>query len=250
MADRERLDKLLVSKGIAETREKARAFILCGAVLVDGKKAGKAGTLVSKEASITVVESALPLGGRRFAGRGGLKLEPAMEFFGLDAAGRIAVDIGASTGGFTDCLLQRGAEKVYAIDVGYGQLAWNLRQDPRVVVMERTNIRNLDTGQLAGSADLIVIDVSFISLKKVLPKAMDLLKSDGKILALVKPQFEAGRGEVGKGGIVRDPETRLAAVEKIREFAEGIGLIMTGRLESPLPGRDGNVEYFLLLCPE
>jgi 23S rRNA (cytidine1920-2'-O)/16S rRNA (cytidine1409-2'-O)-methyltransferase len=247
LADRERLDRLLVEREIAESREKARAFILCGAVRVDGRRVDKAGALVPKDAEITLNREALPSGGKRFASRGGLKLDPALEAFGVEVAGRAAVDIGASTGGFTDCLLQRGASRVVAIDVGYGQLAWNLRKDPRVDVMERTNIRNLVAGPLAGAADLITIDVSFISLTKVLPKALELLKPDGRILALVKPQFEAGRGEVGRGGIVRDPARRLAAVEKIRAFARTLGLRNLGEMDSPLPGQDGNLEFFLLL---
>jgi 23S rRNA (cytidine1920-2'-O)/16S rRNA (cytidine1409-2'-O)-methyltransferase len=248
LSDRERLDKLLVDRGIADTREKARGYILCGAVRVDGKKVEKAGTRVSRGSTITLNESALPSGGRRFVGRGGLKLDPVMDAFGLEVAGREAVDIGASTGGFTDCLLQRGAARVVAIDVGYGQLAWKLRNDPRVTVLERTNIRHLDAGPLARTADLITIDVSFISLTKVFPKALELLKPDGRILALVKPQFEADRSAVGKGGIVRDPARRLAAVEKVRAFAETVGLATLGEMESPLPGQDGNIEYFLLLA--
>jgi len=244
---KERLDKLLVSIGLASNRQQARGLILSGAVLVAGKKVSKAGAMVSPAAPITLLKSALPYHGSRYVSRGGLKLEGALASFGIDPSGLIAVDVGASTGGFTDCLLQQGAKRVYAVDVGYGQLAWRLRQDPRVVVLERTHIRDLSPRQIPETADLVTIDVSFISLTHVLPKAMELIAPGGRILALVKPQFEVGRGGVGKGGIVRDPAKRQRAVEQIRNFAEGLGLRPEGVFESPVHGQDGNVEYFILL---
>jgi 23S rRNA (cytidine1920-2'-O)/16S rRNA (cytidine1409-2'-O)-methyltransferase len=247
---KERLDKLLVSLGLARSREQARGLILSGAVIVDGRTVSKVGTLVSTGAAITLRESALPQHGLRYVGRGGLKLEGALSAFEIHPDGWVAVDIGASTGGFTDCLLQHGAIRVYAVDVGYGQLAWRLRQDSRVVVLERTHIRDLSSHQIPERVDLVTIDVSFISLSLVLPKAAELVKPGGRILALVKPQFEVGRGEVGKGGIVRDPGKRKQAVERIRKLAEGLGLSSIGVYESPVKGRDGNIEYFILLKKE
>jgi 23S rRNA (cytidine1920-2'-O)/16S rRNA (cytidine1409-2'-O)-methyltransferase len=243
----ERLDKALVLRKMAESREKARSLILSGAVRVNGRKAVKAGTVVSDSDSVTIVTSRLPFGGRDFVSRGGLKLEEVLNAFPIDPAGWIAADVGASTGGFTDCLLQRGVVRVYAIDVGYGQLAWRLRQDPRVTLLERTHILKLDPGTIREKVDLVTIDVSFISLTKVLPKALELLKPGGTILPLVKPQFEAGRGQVGKGGIVRDPAKRAELVEKIRALAESLGLACLGSLEVSIHGHDGNVEFFLWL---
>jgi 23S rRNA (cytidine1920-2'-O)/16S rRNA (cytidine1409-2'-O)-methyltransferase len=232
---------------MAESREKAKGLILSGAVLVDGRKADKAGIRVSRSAKLTLAPSALPHHGLRYVGRGGLKLEAALEAFRLDPEGLVVVDLGASTGGFTDCLLQRGARRVYAVDVGYGQLAWRLRQDPRVVVLERTHVRDLTRDRIPEPADWVTIDLSFISLARILPKAMEFLKPGGLLLALVKPQFEVGRAGVGKGGIVRDPSKRSEAVGKVRRFAEGLGLGSGEPFECPVHGQDGNVEYFLLL---
>ena len=240
-----RLDRLLVEKGLAETRRIAQSLILSGAVLVNGQKVEKAGALVSETASVSIKKSALPFRGRRYVSRGGLKLEEAIDAFGFDPSHKVALDIGASTGGFTDCLLQKGAHRVYAVDVGYGQLAWRIRQDPRVIVLERTHILRMEPERLEEKPDLITIDVSFISLVKVLPRAVDLMKPNGDILALVKPQFEVGRGQVGKGGIVRDPQKREEAVRKICDVGENLGLKCLNILECSIHGQDGNVEFFL-----
>jgi 23S rRNA (cytidine1920-2'-O)/16S rRNA (cytidine1409-2'-O)-methyltransferase len=244
---KERLDKLLVAIGLAENRQKAKGLILSGAVLVDGEKVEKAGALVSIISPITLKESVLPYHGHPYVSRGGLKLEKALEAFNLDTKGKVVMDVGASTGGFTDCLLQRGAKRVYAVDVGYGQLAWRLRQDPRVVNLERTHILKLSLSLLPEAMDLITIDVSFISLTRVLPKTLEFLKPGGEILALIKPQFEVGRNGIGKGGIVRDLTKRQQAVKRIRDFTGGLNLKCAGEFESPVHGQDGNVEYFLLL---
>jgi 23S rRNA (cytidine1920-2'-O)/16S rRNA (cytidine1409-2'-O)-methyltransferase len=244
---KERLDKLLVAIGLAENRQKARSIILSGAVLVDGVKQEKAGAFVSINSPITLKESVLPYHGLPYVSRGGLKLEKALEAFNLDVKEKVVMDVGASTGGFTDCLLKKGAKRVYAVDVGYGQLAWRLRQDPRVVNLERTHILKLSSSHLPEAVDLVTIDVSFISLTRVLPKTLEFLKPVGEILALIKPQFEVGRNGVGKGGIVRDLTKRQEAVEQIRDFADGLNLKCAGSFESPVRGQDGNVEYFLLL---
>jgi 23S rRNA (cytidine1920-2'-O)/16S rRNA (cytidine1409-2'-O)-methyltransferase len=238
---RERLDKIVVDLGLAPSRERARAMILAGKVTVGGQVADKAGTLAAPDA-VALREADHP-----YVSRGALKLVHGMDTFGVDPAGLTALDIGASTGGFTDVLLRRGAARVYAIDVGYGQLAWSLRNDPRVVVLERENIRHLDAGKV-GPADLAVCDVSFISLTLVLPKLVELLGGPGKnIVTLVKPQFEVGKGEVGKGGVVRDPAARVASVDKIAAAAVGLGLDVLGRTESPILGPAGNVEFLLHL---
>lgn len=241
---RERIDKLLVDRGLAPTRERARALILAGNVLVGGQPVTKAGTTVDTEAEIALKEPDHP-----YVSRGGLKLAHGLDAFAIDPAGLVALDIGASTGGFTDVLLKRGAAKVYAIDVGYGQLAWSLRQDPRVVVLERENVRAMDLDKVPEPCDLAVIDVSFISLTIVLPRIGELLRPPaGKpIVALVKPQFEAGREHVGKGGVVRDPDARMAAIEKVRTWAGGHGFVAGDWVESPITGPAGNVEYLLLL---
>jgi 23S rRNA (cytidine1920-2'-O)/16S rRNA (cytidine1409-2'-O)-methyltransferase len=253
---KERLDKLLFSKGLAESREKAKVLILEGKVLVDGQKITKAGTSVNESCTITIKEE-LP-----FVSRGGIKLDAALAFFSLSVTDAIIMDVGSSTGGFTDCLLKRGAGKVYCIDVGYGQLAWSLRTDQRVVLMERVNVRYLDRiieeqrkvfddskfeDLVQSRIDLAVIDVSFISLKKVIPAVVGFLKNSGSILALIKPQFEIGKGEVGKGGIVRDENSRLKTVEEVREASESLDLQTIGFFESPLPGQKGNIEYFLYM---
>jgi 23S rRNA (cytidine1920-2'-O)/16S rRNA (cytidine1409-2'-O)-methyltransferase len=254
---RERLDKILVSNGLVKSRELAKALILEGKVFVDGRKITKAGTQISQDAEIILRDPGIP-----FVSRGGLKLDAALNFFAIDVQDKVIIDVGSSTGGFTDCLLKRGARKIYCIDVGYGQLAWKLRQDPRVTLLERTNIRNLDKlvqrqdpkvrsdvfdDMKTKKIDMAAIDVSFISLKKVVPETMKFLKEKGEVLALVKPQFEVGKGEVGKGGIVRDEEKRLSAVREVQEDLENIGLQTGGVFESPVPGQKGNIEYFLYM---
>jgi 23S rRNA (cytidine1920-2'-O)/16S rRNA (cytidine1409-2'-O)-methyltransferase len=240
-----RLDQYLVANGWFDSRSKAQAAIMAGLVYVDGQKAEKAGMNAGEGVSIEVRGKPHP-----YVGRGGVKLEKALTEFGLDVNGVTAIDIGASTGGFTDCLLQRGAAKVYAVDVGYGQLDWKLRQDPRVVVLERTNARNLalnDLGLRTSDLELAVIDVSFISLSKILPAVYNLLTDKAEIVALIKPQFEAGKGKVGRGGIVRDEAVRQEVVEKVKAAAEAIGLRSKGLIQSPIEGADGNVEYLIWL---
>jgi 23S rRNA (cytidine1920-2'-O)/16S rRNA (cytidine1409-2'-O)-methyltransferase len=234
-----RLDTLLVERGLVESRERAQSLILAGKVKVDGKMAHKPGKRVPIDAEITL-EEALP-----YVSRGGLKLEEALKRFRLDPSGLICADVGASTGGFTDCLFQHGAAKVYAIDVGYGQLAWKLRQDPRVVVLERTNIRYLQS--LPELIDLATIDVSFISLELVLPPVLNFLKPGGQIIALIKPQFEAGREQVGKGGVVKDPEVHGQVLHKVATMTQDLGLQVLGLIPSPLKGPAGNVEFFIHL---
>jgi 23S rRNA (cytidine1920-2'-O)/16S rRNA (cytidine1409-2'-O)-methyltransferase len=242
---RERLDKLLVDRGLAPSRERARALVMSGNVLVAGQAETKPGTMIDPAAEIALKEADHP-----YVSRGALKLVKGLDAFAIDPAGKIALDIGASTGGFTDVLLRRGAARVYAIDVGYGQLAWSLRQDPRVVVLERQNARNMDLALVPEACDLAVIDVSFISLTLVLPRVAELLRPPaGKpIVALVKPQFEVGRKQVGKGGVVRDEAARRGAVEKIRTWASANGFTPGDDVESPITGPAGNVEFLLLLC--
>ena len=241
---RERLDKVLVDRGLVASRERARALVMAGNVLVRGQPETKPGTLIDPEAELALKEADHP-----YVSRGALKLVKGLDAFGIDPAGMTALDIGASTGGFTDVLLRRGATKVYAIDVGYGQLAWSIRQDPRVVVLERENVRNLALEKVPEPCDLAVIDVSFISLTLVLPRVRDLLRSPmGKpIVALVKPQFEVGREQVGKGGVVRDEAARRGAVAKIRAWTTLHGFSAHEDVESPITGPAGNVEYLLLL---
>jgi 23S rRNA (cytidine1920-2'-O)/16S rRNA (cytidine1409-2'-O)-methyltransferase len=235
---RQRLDRLLVERGLAETRAKAQALILAGQVRVDGRPAGKAGQEVPLSSLLRVLER-LP-----YVSRGGLKLAAALDHFGLEVAGRVCLDVGASTGGFTDCLLQRGARRVYAVDVGAGQLDWKLRTDPRVVVKEGLNARYLRSEDLGENVDLAVCDVSFISVTLILPALTSLLTETGEMVILVKPQFEAGRGQVGKGGIVRDAAVRQAAGERVAEAVRQLGFT-TGLIESPVPGAEGNREYLL-----
>ncbi len=235
-----RLDRLLVERGLVESRERAQALIFAGQVLVNGQKTDKAGSNVAGNSDIRIMGEQLP-----YVSRGGLKLEKALQEFRVEVQGRSAVDIGASTGGFTDCLLQHGCAKVYAVDVGYGQIAWKLRQDPRVTVIERTNIRTMDPSLIPETVDLAVIDVSFISLDKVIPTALLFLKPEGEIIALIKPQFEVGREQVGKGGIVRDEAARNAAVERVEDIVRGLGLEVKGVIPSPITGQDGNVEFLL-----
>src|SRR5258706_1009938 len=240
---RARLDKVLLDRGLVASRERARALIMTGAVLVRGRPETKPGTLVEPSDDITLRDDDHP-----YVSRGALKLVKGLDSFGIDPSGNTALDIGASTGGFTDVLLRRGAARVYAIDVGYGQLAWSLRQDPRVVVLERHNARTLDPTLVPEPCDLAVIDVSFISLTLVLPRARELLRPPhGKpIVALVKPQFEVGRALVGKGGVVRDPDARRGAVDKVRSWALANGFEPGDDVESPITGPAGNVEYLLL----
>jgi len=240
VSGKRRLDILVVERGLAESRERARRLILAGQVFVGDVAADKPGALVAANAAIRVKA------GPKHVSRGGFKLEAALDAFGLDVSDKIALDVGASTGGFTDCLLQRGAARVYAVDVGYGQLDWRLRRDPRVVVMERTNIRYL--GSLPEPVDLATIDVSFISLKLVLPVVWKLLKPDGNVVALVKPQFEAGRDRVGKKGVVRDPGVHRAVLEDIASWAIEQGWCVRGLTRSPLKGPEGNVEFFVYLA--
>jgi 23S rRNA (cytidine1920-2'-O)/16S rRNA (cytidine1409-2'-O)-methyltransferase len=213
-----------------------------GKVLVNGMPASKAGALVDNGAEILLRGEDIP-----YVSRGGLKLEAALDHFGVELRGRIAMDIGASTGGFTYCMLQRGAAKVYCVDVGYGQIAWSLRNDPRVILLERTNIRHLGKDRIADPVDIATLDLSFISLTKVLDRVVEFLVPGGELLALVKPQFEVGKGEVGKGGIVRDEERRTGAVLAVRSFAESLGLSCSDAFLSPVPGQKGNREYFLYL---
>jgi 23S rRNA (cytidine1920-2'-O)/16S rRNA (cytidine1409-2'-O)-methyltransferase len=239
MAGRQRLDVLLVERGLAESRARAQALIMAGEVQVDGVVVRRAGQPVAATAAITV--AAPP----RYVSRGGEKLAHALATFAVDPSGLVCADIGASTGGFTDCLLQHGAARVYAIDVGYGQLHWSLRQDQRVVPVERTNIRYLEG--LPEPVALATIDVSFISLKLVLPAARRLLTPDGRVIALIKPQFEAGRGEVGKGGVVRDRATHRAVLLEIATAAPASGLAVQALTPSPLRGPAGNVEFLALL---
>jgi 23S rRNA (cytidine1920-2'-O)/16S rRNA (cytidine1409-2'-O)-methyltransferase len=241
---RDRLDKVLLDRGLVASRERARGLVMAGKVRVNGVVESKPGTLVAAEAEVTLLEEPHP-----YVSRGGLKLVKGLDTFAIDPTNMVALDVGASTGGFTDVLLRRGAKTVYAIDVGYGQLAWSLRQDPRVVVLERANIRNLALDVVPEPADLAVIDVSFISLTLVLPRIRELMREPyGKpIVALVKPQFEVGRDHVGKGGVVRDEAARLGAIEKVRTWAVVHGFTAHEHVESPITGPAGNVEYLLLL---
>ncbi len=236
-----RLDQLLVARGLAKSRAQAQALILAGRVVVDGLSAPKAGALVPDEAGITLKEPA------PFVSRGGEKLAGALEHFQISPTGQVALDVGASTGGFTHCLLSRGARKVFAVDVGYGQLDAALRRDPRVVVLERQNIRHLPRETIPEAIDLATLDLSFISLTLVLPKILEWLRPGGKILALVKPQFEVGKGQVGKGGVVRDPQLQMAAVQRVAAAAADLGLKVSPAFPSPLKGPKGNQEYFLYL---
>jgi 23S rRNA (cytidine1920-2'-O)/16S rRNA (cytidine1409-2'-O)-methyltransferase len=236
------LDVLLVQRGLAESREKAQAIIMAGSVFVGERPAIKAGTLVAPDADIRV------LTGPQYVGRGGEKLAHALDAFALDVAGLTVVDVGASTGGFTDCLLQRRTARVYAVDVGRGQLDWRLRQDPRVVVMEGVNARNL--ASLPEECDLATVDVSFISLEKVLPAVVAVLGEGARVVALVKPQFQARREEVGKGGVVRDPQVHAAVLGRFIAWCAGRGLRLLGLTTSPLLGPAGNKEFFVLLSPD
>ena len=238
MKHKERLDVLLVSRGLAETRTKAQAIIMSGDVYVGGQKADKPGMSYEDTVEIEVRGQACP-----YVSRGGLKLEKALRDFGVDPTGYVCSDSGASTGGFTDCLLQQGAAKVFAIDVGYGQLAWKIRQDPRVVCMERTNIRYVQPEDLGEPLDLSVVDVSFISLKIVLPAIARLLKPTGQVLCLIKPQFEAGKEKVGKKGVVRDPAVHQEVLEYFVALADELGFTIRNLTFSPVKGPEGNIEF-------
>lgn len=232
----------MVDKQLVKSRDRAKALIMAGNVLVDGRQESKAGALIDVNAVVALTEKDIP-----FVSRGGVKLEGALAFFRIDPAGKTIMDIGSSTGGFTDCVLKHGAARVYAIDVGYGQLDWSLRNDPRVILHEKTNIRHLEHDRIPELVDLVVIDVSFISLTQVLPRALDFLSPEGNVLAMVKPQFEVGREMVEKGGVIRDEQKRRSAVQKVSEFSATAGFLVMGDYESPLPGQKGNREYFIHL---
>lgn len=239
---KERLDMLLVNRGLFESRAKAQAAVMAGQVLVNEVKIDKPGTPTKEDAAIRLLGEKL-----RYVSRGGLKLEKALRIFPISVAGRICADIGASTGGFTDCALQNGAAKVYAIDVGYGQLAWKLRGDERVVNLERTNVRYLEPLQLGELVDAATIDVAFISLDKVLPAVRRILKPDGFVIALIKPQFEAGRENIGKKGVVHDPAVHKAVIRNVVSMARSLGFGAAGLDFSPIKGPEGNIEYLLYL---
>ena len=239
---KERLDKLLVEKGIAPTREKARALIMAGKVVIEGKVIDKPGAKIDLESPIHLKGESSP-----YVSRGGEKLEGALEAFDIHPERLVVMDVGASTGGFTDCVLQKGARKVYAVDVGYGQLAWKLQKDPRVVNLERKNVRYLRREEVEEEVDLILIDTSFISIEKFIPHLLGFLKKGGAILSLIKPQFEVGRGEVGRGGLVRDVRLHQKVIDRISNFCRELGLKVLGVTESPLLGAKGNKEFFIYL---
>lgn len=237
-----RLDVYLTQNGLAASRERAKAMIMEGIVFVDNQKCDKAGEMIKENSIVEVRGNTL-----KYVSRGGLKLEKAMAEFPIDLHDKVTMDIGASTGGFTDCMLQNGAKKVYSVDVGYGQLAWTLRNDERVVNMERTNIRYLTGDDISEKPDFASIDVSFISLRLVLPVAKELLAEDGEIVALIKPQFEAGREQVGKKGVIKDLSIHIEVIKNIVDFANNIGLFTEGLSYSPIKGPEGNIEYLLYM---
>ena len=239
---KERLDVLLVKQGLAPSREKAKAIIMSGNVFVAGQREDKAGSVFDEAAVITVKENPL-----KYVSRGGLKLEKAMQCFPITLAGSVCMDIGASTGGFTDCMLQSGAAKVYSVDVGHGQLAWKLRNDERVVCMEKTNFRYMVPSDIQDALDFASVDVSFISLTKILIPARNLLKESGRMVCLIKPQFEAGRDKVGKKGVVREPEIHREVIAKVIDFADLTGFSVQGLTYSPVKGPEGNIEYLVFL---
>ncbi|HUG82228.1 MAG TPA: TlyA family RNA methyltransferase [Bryobacterales bacterium] len=240
MTPRTRLDSLLVERGLVESREKAQALILAGEVLADGQKVTKAGQKISPQAQIRLLGRKL-----RFVGRGGEKLEAAMERFAIDVRAKVCLDVGASTGGFTDCLLQRGARKVYAVDAGRAQLHWNIRQDPRVVVCEKVNARYLSADTVPEKIEFVCCDVSFISVTLILPALIPLMTPAASMVVLVKPQFEVGKGEVGKGGIVRDPVLHEKAIDKLRCALEELGFHSLQTMDSPILGAEGNKEFLI-----
>lgn len=242
---KKRIDVLLVEQGLAESRQKAQAIIMAGQVFVGDKRCDKAGLTVDESVVLEVRGQAL-----KYVSRGGLKLEKAMKCFPITLEGKVAADIGASTGGFTDCMLQNGACRVYAVDVGYGQLAWSLRSDPRVICLERTNARYLTAEQIPEPLDFASIDVSFISLKLILPALRPLMKDSGQVAALIKPQFEAGREKVGKKGVVRDPAVHLEVLEQFLNHAKEGGFSVKGIDFSPIRGPEGNIEYLGYLCAQ
>ena len=242
---KERLDVLVVSRGLAPSREKAKAIIMAGNVLVDGQREDKAGSMFKDTVEITVKGHTLP-----YVSRGGLKLEKAMKNFGVTLKDKVCMDVGASTGGFTDCMLQNGAVKVYSIDVGYGQLDWKLRNDPRVVCMEKTNIRYVKPEDIADRLDFASVDVSFISLTKVLGPARELLNDNGEMVCLIKPQFEAGREKVGKKGVVRDKAVHEEVIHKVIDYAVEIGFHILNLEYSPIKGPEGNIEYLVYIRKE
>ena len=239
---KKRLDVMLVEQGLAESREKAKAIIMSGIVYVDGEKEDKAGSTFAETASIEVRGKTL-----KYVSRGGLKLEKAMQVFPIELEGKVCMDVGASTGGFTDCMLQNGAVKVYSVDVGYGQLAWKLREDERVICMEKTNIRYVKPEDIDDKIEFASVDVSFISLSKVLPPLRDLLKEDAEVVCLIKPQFEAGREKVGKKGVVRDKSVHVEVIENVSCFALASGFEILGLDFSPVKGPEGNIEYLIHL---
>ena len=242
MPTKKRLDLILVERNLTPSRQRARALIMAGKVFVDNQRADKPGAVFATDASIDIKD-----GDTAFVSRGGLKLQAALTAMKLSVAGLDCLDIGASTGGFTDCLLQNGARHVFAVDVGYGQLAWVLRQDPRVTCIERTNIRYMPAERIGQPVDLVTIDVSFISLKIVVPAVVPFLKPGGRILALIKPQFEAGKGRVGKGGVVRDTSVRAEIIQDLSDFFQKLGLACGPLVPSPVLGPKGNQEYVMLL---
>lgn len=242
---KERLDVLLVNRGLAPSREKAKAMIMEGNVFVENQREDKAGSMFDVEANIEIKGNTL-----KYVSRGGLKLEKAMTHFGIALDDKVCMDIGASTGGFTDCMLQNGAVKVYAVDVGYGQFAWKLRQDPRVVCMEKTNIRYVTPADIADQLDFASVDVSFISLTKVLGPAKELLKDGGEMVCLIKPQFEAGREKVGKKGVVRDKAVHEEVIVKVVDFAMEQGFYVKNLEYSPIKGPEGNIEYLVYIRKE
>ncbi|WP_050698138.1 TlyA family RNA methyltransferase [Anaeromassilibacillus senegalensis] len=242
MAEKKRLDCLIFELGHAQSREKARAMIMAGNVYIDNQKSDKPGTMIPADAKVEVRGETLP-----YVSRGGLKLDKAMRLFPISLEKKICMDIGASTGGFTDCMLQNGAQKVYAIDVGYGQLAWKLRTDPRVVNLERTNVRYITEEQVPEQVDFFSVDVSFISLCLVLPVARNFMADGAQAVCLIKPQFEAGRSKVGKKGVVREQKTHVEVIEKIVTFVLENGFSVEGLTFSPVKGPEGNIEYLLYL---
>ena len=242
---KERLDVLLVEKNLVQSRARAKTTIMAGLVLVDGNRIDKAGTMVKVNANIRILGNDIP-----YVSRGGLKLEKAIKEFGVVLTGKVTADIGASTGGFTDCMLQNGAVRIFAIDVGYGQLDWSLRTDERVINMERTNIRNVTPTDIGELIDLASIDVAFISLEKVLPAVKAMLKADGEVVALIKPQFEAGREKVGKKGVVRDARVHLEVIHRVVNIAREMGFITRGLTFSPVKGPEGNIEYLIWLTKD
>ena len=237
-----RLDHLLVQRGLVESREKAKAVIMAGLVEVDQVRVDKPGHLIASSSAVSVKQPYPP-----YVSRGGIKLEAALEAFAVDVRNKALLDVGSSTGGFTDCLLQKGAKKVVAVDVGYGQLHWKLRQDPRVTVLEKTNIRHVSPGDIKERLQGAVIDVSFISLRLVVPAVSALLSDQAFIIALIKPQFEVGKGQVGKGGVVRDPVLHEETVRSLQRFFESLGWLVAGEVPSPILGPKGNKEFFTYL---